>query len=102
MSTFIIIIIFLFWEILAPALADGFSLEFEWIKSPEVSRTLLSILTDLNSAVVWMVPTHPHISNSSSPCTNPLVTILSAPITIGITVTSKFHSFSFPRQGPVK
>ena len=40
-----------------------------------------------------MVSTHPLISESSSPYTNPLVTILSAPITTGITVTSMFHSF---------
>ena len=30
-------------------------------KSPQVSRTLLSILADLNNAVVWMVSTHPLI-----------------------------------------
>ena len=28
-------------------------------KSPQVSRTLLSILGDLNNAVVWMVSTRP-------------------------------------------
>ena len=30
-------------------------------KSPQVSRTLLSILADLKNAVVWMVPTSPPI-----------------------------------------
>ena len=62
-------------------------------KSPQVSRTLLSILADLNYAVVWMVSTRPVISKSSSPCINPLVTVPRAPITIGIIVTFMFHSF---------
>ena len=38
-------------------------------KSPQVSRTLLSILADLNNAVVWMVSTCPIIFKSFSPCT---------------------------------
>ena len=62
-------------------------------KSPQVSETLLSILTDLSKAVVWMVSTRPFISKSSSPCANPFVTIRSAPITIGIIVTFMSHSF---------
>ena len=62
-------------------------------KSPQVSRTL-SILSDLNNVVVWMVSTHPLISKSSSPFTNPLVSVLRAPITIDITVSFMFHSFS--------
>ena len=70
---------------------------FQWSlsdsKSPQVSRILLSILADLKNAVVWMVSTCPLISKSSSPCANPLVTVLSVPITIGITVTFMFHSF---------
>ena len=35
-------------------------------KSPHVSRTLLSILANLNNFVVWMVWIFPPISNSSS------------------------------------
>ena len=61
-------------------------------KSLQVSTTLLSILVDLNT-VVWMFSTCPHISKSFSPCTNHLVTVPSAPITNGITVTLMFHSF---------
>ena len=62
-------------------------------KSPQVSRTLLSILAFLNKVVVWMVSTHPPTSKSSSPFSNPLVTVPNTPITIGIIVTCMFHSF---------
>ena len=62
-------------------------------KSLQVSPTLLSILANLNNAVVWMVSIRPVISKYSSPCTNnPLVTVPRAPITIGIIVTFMFHS----------
>ena len=40
-----------------------------------------------------MISIYPLISKSSSPCTKPLVTILSAPITIGITINFIFYSF---------
>ena len=70
---------------------------FQWSlsdsKSPQVSRTLLSILADLNNAVVWIVSTRLVISKSSSLCTNPFVTVSRAPITVGIAVTFMFHSF---------
>ena len=62
-------------------------------KSPKVSRTLLIILAVFNNAVVWMVSTRPPTSKSSSPFSNPLVTVPNAPITIGIIVTCMFHSF---------
>ena len=69
---------------------------FHWIlsdsKSPQVSRTLLSILAVLNNAVIWIVSTRPPTSKTSSPFNNPLVTVPSAPITIGIIVTFLFHS----------
>ena len=61
--------------------------------SPQVSRTFLSILAVLNNAVVWMVSTRPPTSKSSSPFSNPLVTVPNAPITISIIVTYMFHSF---------
>ena len=62
-------------------------------KFPQVSRTLLNILAVLNNVVVWIVSTHPPTSKSSSSFSNPLVTVPKAPITIGIIVTSMFHSF---------
>ena len=62
-------------------------------KSPQVPRTLLIILTDLNDSLVWIVSTRLFISNSSSPCTNPLLTIPRVSITIGITIIFMFHSF---------
>ena len=62
-------------------------------KSPQVSKTLLSNLADHKNTVVCMISIRPVISKSSSPCTNPLVTVPRVPITIGITVTLMFHSF---------
>ena len=54
-------------------------------KSPQVSRTLLSILADLN--------------NTSCPLSKPSGTVTSAPITTGLTITVKFHGFFILRQG---
>ena len=62
-------------------------------KFSKVSRTLHSILTDLNNAVVSMGSTRYLFSKSFSPCVNPLVTVPRAPILIGITVTFMLHSF---------
>ena len=62
-------------------------------KSPQVSRTLLSILAVFNNAAVWIVSTQLLTSKSSSPFNNPLVTVPKAPITIDIIVTFMFHSF---------
>ena len=39
--------------------------------SPQVSKTLLSILADLNNSVVWIVSTRLLISKSPSFCTDP-------------------------------
>ena len=70
---------------------------FHWslsdCKCLQVSRTLLSILADLNNAVLWMVSTRPLISKSSSPFNNHLVIVPRSPITISIIVTFLFHSF---------
>ena len=62
-------------------------------KSPEASRTLPSILADLNNAVFWMVSTCPLNSKSSILYTKPLGILPSAPNTIGITVTFTFLNF---------
>ena len=62
-------------------------------KSPQVSRTRLSILAVLSDAVVWIVSTRPLTSKSSRTFNNPLVTVPNAPITIGTIVTFMFHSF---------
>ena len=62
-------------------------------KSPQVPRTLLSILAVFNYAAVWMVSSQPPTSKSSRPFNNPLVTVLKAPVTISIIVTFIFHSF---------
>ena len=56
-------------------------------ESPQVSRTLLSIVADLSNAVVWAVLARPPIWNSYSTLTKPLKTIPSGPIIMGITVT---------------
>ena len=58
---------------------------FHWNLS-DSKFPLLSILAVLNNAVVWMVSTRPPTSQS-------LVTVLKAPITIGIIVIFMFHSF---------
>ena len=75
----IIIIIIHSLELFTSALADVFFTRIlsdskSLLKSPQVSRTLLSILAVLNNAVVWMVFTRPPTSKSSSPFSNPLVT----------------------------
>ena len=62
-------------------------------KSPQVSRTLLSILVVFNNDVALMVSTRPPTSKFSRPFNNPLVTVTKAPITTGIIVTFMFHSF---------
>ena len=66
-------------------------------KFPQVPRTLLSILADLN-VVDKMVCTRPFISISSNPCINHLLTVPRAPIIIVITVTYMFHSLLIPKQ----
>ena len=64
-------------------------------KSPQVSTTLFCILADLNHGVLWMISTRLIISKSTSPFTNPLVTVPRAPIAIGTTVTFMFHCCCF-------
>ena len=70
---------------------------FQWrlsdSKSPQVTRTHLTILAIFTNAVVWMVSTRPPTSKSHKPFNNPLVTVPKAPVTISIIVTFMFHSF---------
>ena len=87
---------FTLWEFFTQAIADSFHRSSSDCNSPQVFTTRLNILGVLNNAVVWMVSTRPLISKSSSPFTNPLVTVPRVPITIGITVTFMFQSFSIP------
>ena len=45
-------------------------------KSPQVSRTRLSILAVISNAVIWIVSTRPPTSKSSGHFNNPLVIII--------------------------
>ena len=87
------IIIILFSEFFTPPLVDVFHWSLTDSKFPHVFRTLLSILTDVYNAAVCMVSSCPLISKSTSPCTKPFVTVMSAPITNSITVTFMFPDF---------
>ena len=82
-----IIIILFWWDFFKPVLAEGFYLSLSDSKSPHVSRTLLTILADLNNVVTLMVSTSPLISTSSCPFLTPLGIIPCAAFTTGITVT---------------
>ena len=73
-------------------LANCLTLESEW---QQVSRTLRSILSKLRNSVVCMVSVCPPIFNSSSSVANPLDIVPSAPLTIDIVVTFKFHSLHY-------
>ena len=64
----------------------------KYSKSPQVSWTFLSILDDLNNAVVWMVLIFLN-SNYFSPLSKLFETVPSAPTTTGITVRLIFHRF---------
>ena len=61
-----IIICSSFWEFLKPALLIFSHWSLSNGKSPRLSRTLLSILANLDRAVVTMVTTYPHIFSCSS------------------------------------
>ena len=90
---YIILIIYSFSSFSHQRLLMVFHRSWSDSKSPKVSRALLWILAEFNDAVVSMASTRPLISKSSSPCTNLLLTIPTAPITIGITTTFLFYIF---------
>ena len=77
--------LYIYWMVFHWSLIDS--------KSPQVSRTLLSILAVLSNAVIWILSTRPPTSKSSRPFNNPLVIVPKAPITIDTIVTFMFHSF---------
>ena len=52
------------------------------LQSSQVSWTILSILVDLNNAIVWMVSARPPIYNSSSPFNKSLRIVVGVSITI--------------------
>ena len=85
-------LLFLLWVFFFPSvLADGYSLESGW-------QQIFSVLQDSSQysgrlAEIWMASTCLPISNSSSFLSQPLETIPSALITIGTTVTFRFHIF---------
>ena len=79
-------------NILASFSHQGYMVGWRDSKSLSVSWSLLCILTHPGNSLIKMVSILPLISNSSRPLSNPLGTVPSAPITIGITVTSIFHS----------
>ena len=64
-------------------------------KLPQVSRTFLSIVADLNNAVILMISNRAIISKFSNPIFifPPWVTVPSTPITIVIIFTFNFHRF---------
>ena len=67
----------------------------------EVSRTLLSILANLNCAVVWVFSNFSSISTSPSPFFRLVGTATRAPETNSITVTQitrRFFSFFYPNR----
>ena len=53
-------------------------------KSPQISRTLLSILAALNNSEVWMISIRPLTSKSSSPFNNLLIVIIIIVITFSV------------------
>ena len=90
---FVLIILVYYYYYYYYLLIESFShqrklMVFHWrlsdSKSLQVSRNLLSILTVFNNAVVLIVSTRPPTFKSSSPSSNPLVTVPKAPITIGM------------------
>ena len=81
-------------ELFTPALAGVFHWNLSNSKAPQVTKTLLRILADLNNAAVGIVSRLLLISISSSLFSYLLGTVPSAPTTFGITVIFRFPSFS--------
>ena len=87
----IIIIIVTHWELFTLVLADGLSLSLSESKFLQISRTLLSILANLNNSVVWMIFSFSLSSKYSRSFSQTLAIIPSTHIAIGNTVTFVFY-----------
>ena len=93
------LILFILFRVFTPLSTMVSRWSLSDIKSPQVSSNLLSILANLNNAVVWIVSNRPNISKSSSPCTHSLMSVPRARITIGITDCLMFYKiFHFPSK----
>ena len=68
---FSLIFFLLLAKFLTPVLADGFHVDLGGSKSPQVFCTLLNILANLYSAVIWMFSVRPPISKLLSPFSKP-------------------------------
>ena len=64
-------------------------------KSPQISRTILRILTDLNNAIVYMVSHSPLIFKSSNSFTKPLGTVVSPSFSYPLDFFSPLVHISF-------
>ena len=91
---FFIIIILLFWEFFPTSISRWFPTGVcvkASLQSSRVSWTFLSILANLNNSGTYVVSTRHFIS--STPCTNHLLSVLRAPVLIGVAMTSMFHNY---------
>ena len=86
-SIYKVMLLFYSFSFFTPAFADGSSLESKWVQVSSRWSTLLSLLSNINNAVVCMLSPCPFISKSSCPSTNAFVLLPSTLITISITVT---------------
>ena len=86
------IIIIILLRVFPSCISWWFSIEVWVTTSLLKSPGLFLVFCLIYNAVVWMVSTCPLIFRSSSLSANRLMTVVSAPITIDITVTFMFHS----------
>ena len=95
----IVIIIITLYKIFTPVVTGGFQWNLNNSKSSQLFRTLFSILTKLNSVVIWMVSILLQISSSPSPSFMIFRTILRA-LKLASLSPSCFITFSALWQGP--
>ena len=80
-------------EFFATVLTVAFCRSQSDSKSPQFFMTLLSVLANLNGAVVWVVTILPLFSSSTIFFFRPLRTVSSVRTLIGTVVTFMFHVF---------